>query len=315
EQKVPEEKWLKVVANVSKNLDEFSSEWENATTDLLAQKEPYKEWKKQITAAKPSGNWTGLAENVKNYTESDFPLSASEADVQKKKELKHIEEKPITEKQAIVQFKKLFPQFKDAKLVTSKSKPGATYPFYHVQFQEGIRMGYADFTVKGGHLLSMLVERPISKERISPEAIKEKAIKAAKNYGFDDVELYESRENSVVWHVTFIRINPENKARVYDDAIQMKLAKDDGEVLGVSAMEYIQKENLPSHKVNAINWSDYFSKDVKVERESFAYTDNKELQQRLCYDLLVVKEINEVPQTFQILVDTETKEVLKTEAL
>ena len=65
----------------------------------------------------------------------------------------------------------------------------------------------------------------------------------------------------------------------------------------------------------AINWADFFTKDVKVEKEAFAYTDNKELQQRLCYDLLVVKEINKVPQTFQILVDTETKEVLKTEAL
>jgi spore germination protein len=315
EQKVPEDRWLKVAANVSKNLDEFSNEWQNATTDLLAQKEPYKEWRKQVAAKKPSENWTGLAKNVKNYTESDFPLTASEADVQKKKELKNINEKPITEQQAVKKFKELFPQFKEAKLVTSKSKPGATYPFFHVQFQDGIRMGYADFTVKGGHLLSMLVERPISEERIGPEVIKDNALKAVKSYGFDDVELVESRENHNVWHVTFIRITAENKARVYDDAIQMKLAKDDGEALGISTMEYIQKETLPSQKVVAINWSDFFTKDVKVENEAFAYTDNKELQQRLCYDLLVVKEINKVPQTFQVLVDTETKEVLKTEPL
>ena len=315
EQKVPEDKWLKVAANVSRNLDEFSNEWENATTDLLAQKEPYKEWRKQVATAKPSENWSGLAKNVKSYTESDFPLTASEADVQKKRELKHIDEKEITQQQAVDQFKKIFPQFKNAKIVTTKSKPGATYPFYHVQFQEGIRIGYADFTVKGGHLLSTLVERPVSKDRIGPEVIKEKANQAAKSYGFDDVELVESRENHSVWHVTFIRVTPENKARVYDDAIQMKLAKDNGEVLGISTMEYIQKETLPSQKVVDINWSEFFTKDVRVENEAFAYTDNKELQQRLCYDLLVVKEINNIPETFQVLVDTETKEVLKTEPL
>jgi spore germination protein len=199
-----------------------------------------------MSAVKPSKKWTGLTANVKQYTESDFPLTASEADVQKKKELQNIKDKQVTEKEAVKLLKKMFPNYKNAKIVTSKSKPGAPYPFFHVQFHEGIRMGYADFTEKGGHLLSMLAERPIGKERISQELIKERANKAVKSFGFDDVELVESRENHSVWHLTFIRIDPKSKARVYDDSIQMKLAKDDGEILGVSTMEYIQKENCQS---------------------------------------------------------------------
>jgi spore germination protein len=59
----------------------------------------------------------------------------------------------------------------------------------------------------------------------------------------------------------------------------------------------------------------HFSKDVEVEKEAFAYTDNKQLQQRLCYELLIVKNLNDQSQTFRILVDTETKEVLKSELL
>jgi spore germination protein len=313
--KITEDKWLQVASNVSKNLDEFSNEWENATTELLAQKEPYSEWRKEMASAKPSEKWSGLSASVKEYTESDFPLTASETDVQKKKELQNIKDKKVTEKEAVQLLKKLFPKYTDANIVTSKSKPGAPYPFYHVQFHEGIRMGYTDFTEKGGHLLSLLTERPIGKERISQELIKEKAIKAVKSFGFDDVELVESRENHSVWHVTFIRIDPNNKARVYDDSIQMKLAKDDGEILGVSSMEYIQKETLPTQEIIAIDWSTFFTKDVKVEEERFAYTDNKQMQQRLCYELLIVKDVNDQRQTFRILVDTETKEVLKTELL
>lgn len=315
QQKITEDKWLKVASNVSENLNDFSNEWENATTELLAQEEPYSEWRKEMSAVKPSKKWTGLTASVKQYTESDFPLTASEADVQKKKELQNIKDKQVTEKEAVKLLKKMFPNYKNAKIVTSKSKPGAPYPFFHVQFHEGIRMGYADFTEKGGHLLSMLAERPIGKERISQELIKERANKAVKSFGFDDVELVESRENHSVWHLTFIRIDPKNKARVYDDSIQMKLAKDDGEILGVSTMEYIQKETLPSQEIVKINWASFFTKDVKVEKESFAYTDNKQMQQRLCYELLIVKDVNDERQTFRILVDTETKEVLKTELL
>lgn len=315
EQKVTEDKWLQVASNVSKNLDEFSNEWENATTELLAQKEPYSEWSKEVTAQKPSKNWSGLSDSVKQYTESDFPLTASETDAQKKRELQNIKDVEVTSQQAEQQLKKMFPQYKNATIVTTKSKPGAAYPFYHVQFNEGIRVGYADFTVKGGKLLSLLAERPIGNERISQEVIKEKAKEAVKSYGIDDVELVESRENHYFWHLTFIRVNPENKARVYDDSIQMKLAKDDGEVLGLSTMEYIQEETLPNQDIVPIDWTTFFTKDVKVQQEAFAYTDNKQLQQRLCYEILVVKDFNDQSQTFRILVDTETKEVLKSELL
>ena len=315
EQKVTEDKWLQVASNVSKNLDEFSNEWENATTELLAQNEPYSEWSKEVTAQKPSKNWSGLSDSVKKYTESDFPLTASETDAQKKRELQNIKDEEVTSQQAEQQLKKMFPQYKNATIVTTKSKPGAAYPFYHVQFNEGIRVGYADFTVKGGKLLSLLAERPIGNERISQEVIKEKAKEAVKSYGIDDVELVESRENHYFWHLTFIRVNPENKARVYDDSIQMKLAKDDGEVLGLSTMEYIQEETLPNQDIVPIDWSTFFTKDVKVQQEAFAYTDNKQLQQRLCYEILVVKDFNDQSQTFRILVDTETKEVIKTELL
>ena len=315
EQKVTEDKWLQVASNVSKNLDEFSNEWENATTELLAQNEPYSEWSKEVTAQKPSKNWSGLSDSVKQYTESDFPLTASETDAQKKRELQNIKDEEVTSQQAEQILKKMFPRYKNATIVTTKSKPGAAYPFYHVQFNEGIRVGYADFTVKGGHLLSLLAERPIGNERISQEVIKEKAKEAVKSYGIDDVELVESRENHYFWHLTFIRVNPENKARVYDDSIQMKLAKDDGEVLGLSTMEYIQEETLPNQDIVPIDWTTFFTKDVKVQQEAFAYTDNKQLQQRLCYEVLVVKDFNDQSQTFRILVDTETKEVLKSELL
>jgi spore germination protein len=313
--KVPEEKWLTVTTNVAKNLDEFSYEWQNASTDLLAKQQSFSEWQKEIKTAQPSKEWSKMSTTVKGYSESDFPLTASESDDQKKKDLETIKDKQVTKQQVVKQMKDMFPILKNAKVVVSSSKSGASYPFYHISFNEGIRTGYTDYTKKGGHLLSMLIERPIGKDRIPQEQMKEKAIKAVKTYGFEDVELVESRENHLVWHVVFVRINPENKARIYADAIQLKLAKDDGEILGINTMEYIQKETLPEQKVVPVNWKEYFTNQVSVQSEVLAYTENNELQQRLCYEVLVLKETKDDSHTFRILVDTETHEVLNSEMM
>ena len=59
-----------------------------------------------------------------------------------------------------------------------------------------------------------------------------------------DIELSETRENQNAWHLSFVRIDPKTKAKVYADGIQMKVAKDNGDLLGLNAMEYIQKEKL-----------------------------------------------------------------------
>lgn len=317
QQKVTDDKWQNVTAQVSSNLDEFANEWENVTTDLLRQGEPFSQWKEEIESVEASDSgWSGIAKQVKGYTESDFPLTASESDKQRIKDLKSIDDTPKTEQEVVDRMKEMFPKFTNARLITSTSKPGSPYPFYHIQFNEGIRSGYADFTKKGGHLLSLLVERPIGTDRISQADMKEKAIKSAKSFGFKDVELIVTRENHLVWHVVFVRIEPENKARIYADAIQMKLAKDDGEILGVNTMEYIQKEKLPvNQKIVPIDWKTFFTSKAKIQEERFSYTENNQMQQRLCYELIVLKQTDDQSHTFRILVDTETKEVLKTEML
>ncbi|WP_017380371.1 PepSY1/2 domain-containing protein [Paenisporosarcina sp. TG-14] len=315
QEKVTDDKWLVVTTNVAANLDEFSYEWQNATTELLAKQQSFSKWQKEVKTAQPSKQWSGMTKQVKGYSEADFPLTASESDDQKKKDLQAIDEKPKTEQEVVSNMKEMFPKFTKAKIVTSTSKSEAPYPFYHIQFHEGIRTGYADFTKKGGHLLSLLVERPIGEDRISQEKMKEKANEAVKSFGFDDLELVETRENHLVWHVVFVRLDPVNDARIYSDAIQLKLAKDDGEILGVNTMEYIQKEKLPDQKIVAIDWNTFFTSEAKVQQERLAYTENNQLQQRLCYELLVLKQTDDQSHTFRILVDTETKEVLKSELL
>ena len=241
------ENWRKKMTNVSDNLRDLSDEWAIATTAYFEQDGRLDKWTADASNGEKNEKFTAVSKSLKSYGESDFPLTMSESDWQKKMELKALNDQTITQKEAITNLQTLLPSLKGATIAVSKSKKDAPYPFYHLQFHEGIRLGYADLTEKGGHLLSFLMERPVDEAAMSQSQIHDMANKYLKQMAINDVAFVESRENHQAWHLTFARVNPENKALIYADAIQMKLAKDNGELLGMSSIEYIQKETLKEY--------------------------------------------------------------------
>lgn len=306
--------WQKKMGNVSTNLQQLSDEWAVATTVYYKQDGNFKKWENEASDKEPNKRFTTVSKALKNYEESDFPLTASETDWKKKQELKELNDQDVSKKEAITKLYSMMPSLKGATIAVSQSKKDAPYPFYHIQFHEGIRLGYADLTLKGGHLLSFLMERPIDDTIISQDKVLQKARQYLKDMGINDVQYVESRENHQAWHLTFARVQPENKAIIYADAIQLKLAKDTGELIGINSMEYIQKEKISPQPVKPINWQKFFSNDIKVEEEKLIYTDNGQFVQRLCYEVIAVKD-GKSPETFRIVVDTENHQVLKVEYL
>lgn len=306
--------WRDKMSNVSSNLKELSNEWAVATTVYYQYDGNVNAWESEAADVETDKKLSNVSSILKDYKESDFPLTQSESDWQKKQELKELNDQEISQKEAITNLQTLLPTLKDATMAVSKSKKDAPYPFYHLQFHEGIRLGYADVTKKGGHLLSFLMERPVDNPVMTQEQIYSKAQQYLENMKIDDVEFVESRENHQAWHLTYARVNPENNALIYGDAIQLKLAKDNGELLGLNAMEYIQKENVKEQVQNPIDWKEFFTSDIQVQEERLIYTDNGQFEQRLCYEVLAVKK-DSTEETFRVVVDTENHQVLKVEYL
>ena len=119
--------------------------------------------------------------------------------------------------------------------------------------------------------------------------MKDKSAEYIKTLGFTDTEMVEYRENSIAWHLSFARKAEDNDALIYADGIQLKIAKDNGELLGLNAMEYIQKEKIDKQKIVPIDKAELFSSNFSVEEERLAYVENKQLQQRLAYQLIARK--------------------------
>ncbi|MFT9816387.1 PepSY1/2 domain-containing protein [Lysinibacillus sp. NPDC056185] len=306
--------WREKMPQVSTNLQSLSDEWSAATVDFYKNNGKMDVWLRQVDTKNPNTTFDNVQKTLKGYSEKDFPLTLSESDWQKKIDLKALQDSVITEKEALEKVKQLFPIIKDATFTVTKSSDTAPYPFYHIQFHQDIRLGYVDLTEKGGHLISYLVERPVDEARLSQDEIMKKAEEYVKRLGMNDVAFVESRENHQAWHVTFARVHPGDNALIYADGVQLKLAKDTGELLGANAMEYIQAETIKPQTPKPIDWRTFFDDDVKVQEVKNIYTDNGSFEQRLCYEVIAVRDKN-AQETFRIVIDAENHNVLKVEYL
>ncbi|GAB0166751.1 germination protein YpeB [Lysinibacillus sp. CTST325] len=306
--------WREKMPQISTNLQSLSDEWSAATVDFYKNNGKMDVWLRQVDTKNPNTTFDNVQKTLKDYSEKDFPLTLSESDWQKKIDLKALQDSVITEKEALEKVKQLFPIIKDATFTVTKSSDTAPYPFYHIQFHQDIRLGYVDLTEKGGHLISYLVERPVDEARLSQDEIMKKAEEYVKRLGMNDVAFVESRENHQAWHVTFARVHPGDNALIYADGVQLKLAKDTGELLGANAMEYIQAETIKPQTPKPIDWKTFFDNDVKVQEVRNIYTDNGSFEQRLCYEVIAVRDKN-AQETFRIVIDAENHNVLKVEYL
>ena len=295
---------------IAQNMNNLKEEWNVATARFFATDSNYDTWADGLLETKSP--FQTVSTNLKSYQETDFPLTASESDYEKKRELTHLTDKEVTKDEALKKMHELFPAIDGATVTVSMNADDAAYPFYHIQFERGSRLGYADITKKGGHILSFLLERPVNDAQVTQQQAREMATDFLQQAGYTDVEYVEARENHEAWHFVFSR--KAGDALVYPDSIQLKLAKDTGELLGINAMEYIQKENLPDTEPVELNMENYFADDVNVEETKLVYTENTGRELVLCYEV-VARVSNEKNETFRVLIDANTHKVVQVEPL
>ena len=89
---VPIEEWQKNMANARENLQALSDQWAFTNKDGGSKDYIVKAFVQNKLDQSGEKNWKSLGNSAKAYTESDFPMTASETDQQKKKDLQHIKD-------------------------------------------------------------------------------------------------------------------------------------------------------------------------------------------------------------------------------
>jgi len=181
-----------------------------------------------------------------------------------------------------------------------KSGKGADVAAYNITYSKGNRHAQLDLTVKGGHPINYLMNRPVTEKKISLHDAKLIAEKYAKNSGFESMEVNTSTEYDNVGVFSFVY--KQDKTYVYADSIEVKIALDNGDVLGLSARNYFMNHHERNWSKPEVSLSEARSKvnpKVDIQTDRLAIIDNEAGKEVLVYEFVGIYKNS----TFRIFIN------------
>lgn len=138
---------------------------------------------------------------------------------------------------------------------------------------------------KGGHIVYMNSNRDVNAEIISQEEANQKGKEFLSNHGFKDMkETYYLKRDGVV---TINYAYTENDVVVYSDLIKVKVALDNGEVLGIETTGYLNnhtKRDVSKIKISKEQAKKTLNKDLEISSEGLAIIPTEFQTEILCYE-------------------------------
>ncbi|WP_242143102.1 MULTISPECIES: germination protein YpeB [unclassified Bacillus cereus group] len=229
-----------------------------------------------------------VEKNVTSYASTNFGPTFTSLQ-KKEKGGFQAEGKPISKDEAVKIAKRFLNLKGNEKVEVEKSGKGAKESFYSVKIKDPKTNNefYMDITGKGGYPIWVINNREIKKQKVSLNDAGNKGLAFLKNHKFTNMELYDSSQYDNVGVFTYVA--NENGVRIYPEAIQMKIALDDGSIVGFSAKEYLashQSRTIPTATLSAAEARKKINPDVKVMEERKAIVVNDLHKEVLCYEFI-----------------------------
>ena len=138
---------------------------------------------------------------------------------------------------------------------------------------------------KGGHVVFMNKNREISAEVISQEDADKKAKEYLEQKGFQNMkETYYLKQSGIV---TINYAYVQDDVIMYPDLIKVKVALDDGEILGLETTGYLNshtKRDLEEPKVTVEEAKESLNKDLNIESEELVVIPTEWKSEVLCWE-------------------------------
>ena len=138
---------------------------------------------------------------------------------------------------------------------------------------------------KGGHVVFLNYNRDVGEETISEEDAVQKGKEYLMSKGFNNMkETYYLKENG------FITVNYayiQNNVMVYSDLIKVKIALDNGEIIGLETTGYLNchyERTIPITKVSIEDARNKLTDKVQVTSEGLAIIPTEWKSEKFCYE-------------------------------
>ncbi|MCM3566768.1 germination protein YpeB [Neobacillus mesonae] len=244
-----------------------------------------------------------VEKTVTGFDETDFGPTFS--NMQKKDEnFKNVSGKTISKSEAAAIAKKYMNMKGNLNVKVTENGKGSDYGFYSVAVknEKTGQESSMDLTKKGGHPIWFINHRDVKKQKLSLNDGMIKAQAFLKDTGYPDLELFESTQYDNVGVFNFV--TNKNGVRIYPEAIKLKVALDNGDILGVSAEEYlksVQKRNIGKPAITLEQARGKVNPNLKVMEDRKAIIVNDLNKEVLCYEFLgTIKN-----DTYRIFINAE----------
>lgn len=138
---------------------------------------------------------------------------------------------------------------------------------------------------KGGHIVYMNSNRTVNTEVISQDEANKKGKEFLNNHGFKDMkETYYLKQDGIV---TINYAYTQNNVVVYSDLIKVKVALDNGEVLGIETTGYLNnhtQRDTSKVKITKEEAKKTLNKDLTIFSEGLAIIPTEFKTEILCYE-------------------------------
>ncbi|HHY67715.1 MAG TPA: germination protein YpeB, partial [Alicyclobacillus sp.] len=161
-------------------------------------------------------------------------------------------------------------------------------PSYSVTVQDGQASHmFLDVTKQGGHVLWYMNDRAVNGEKVDLSTGAAGAASWLRAHGYPVMEMIQADQTDNVGVYEFIPV--ERGVRLYPDKVTVKVALDNGEVIGLSAKDYVyhhRPRNLPVPTLSLAQAQQRLSPHVTVHEHHLALIPNDEKQEVLAYEFL-----------------------------
>lgn len=215
-------------------------------------------------------------------------------------------------KQDILKFSKdLFSIQNDDELKIEKSGEGATIPTYTVSYHDDEKI-YMDITEQGAHPISLLIDREVKEPTLSLNEGLMNAEDYLKQFDYKQMSLVQSQQYDGVGVYSFLY--EEEDVRIYPDELMVKVALDDGEIIGFNAEAYLmnhQKRSIPDVKLTLEEAREHVNEEVNIQEEHISLIENNLDEEIITYEFLGTMH----DETYRIFINADNGMEEKVEKL
>lgn len=242
--------------------------------------------------------------SAQGYTELDFGPEAKEMDKLKNRNLSHLSGRKISKQEAKQLAFKFLNLRRNVKIKVEESGKGAQYDTYSLTIYNPDTKAntYMDLSKKGGHPLWVLQDRKVGKPTISLNEAQNKADQFLNRHLNTKMEAVSSDQYDNVGVFTFAAV--QNGVRIYPDTVSVKVALDNGDIMGYEGTEYLlshHKRTIPAVKLSEAAAKTKVNPKFKMMEKHMALIRNDVGKEVLCYEFLGVLG----DETYQIFINAE----------